>query len=205
MSKLPEDAYAFYVSLGPKRSYRAVAEHYSVSKRTVTKRASRERWQDKLGAAVRTTQQEVEREAADALSATASRQLRYLFEIQEAIRDVATPQRIRAVVAAIIKAAVQNEDMAAARLLFDRVLGRPRAVPLVGGEMVVPTGLETASEVKDAANQILRAVAEGSLSPEDGQRAMSVVDTARKAVEIEDLERRITELERRASRRSRSA
>ena len=33
--KIPPDAYAFYLGLGPGRSYNAVAERYSVSKRAV--------------------------------------------------------------------------------------------------------------------------------------------------------------------------
>lgn len=48
MARLPENAFDVYVSLGPERSHRAVAEHFGVSKRTVTKRAMNENWTDKL-------------------------------------------------------------------------------------------------------------------------------------------------------------
>jgi hypothetical protein len=54
--KLPLDAFSYYASLAPeKRSYQAVADHFSVSKRTVGKRALKEKWQDRL--------KEIEREA----------------------------------------------------------------------------------------------------------------------------------------------
>ena len=46
--KIPSDAFEYYVSLGPGRSYRAVAEHYEVTKRAVTKHAGREGWAERL-------------------------------------------------------------------------------------------------------------------------------------------------------------
>lgn len=46
--KLPDDAFAFYVAMGPERSYRAVAEHYQTTKRTVTRAAMREDWSGRL-------------------------------------------------------------------------------------------------------------------------------------------------------------
>ncbi len=48
MTKLPADAFELYFSLGPERSHRAVAEHFGVSKRTVTKRATKENWRERL-------------------------------------------------------------------------------------------------------------------------------------------------------------
>ena len=43
--KIPLDAFAFYVSLGPGRSYQKVAEQYGVTKRAVVNVATRDRWQ----------------------------------------------------------------------------------------------------------------------------------------------------------------
>ena len=48
MKKIPTDAFDFYFSLGPGRSYQAVADRYSVSKRAVTNLAKREDWQQRL-------------------------------------------------------------------------------------------------------------------------------------------------------------
>lgn len=47
--KIPQDAFQFYVSLGPERSYQRVAEEYGVSKRAVTRHATKEAWQSRLG------------------------------------------------------------------------------------------------------------------------------------------------------------
>jgi len=46
--RIPPDAFDFYVGLGPERSYQLVADHYSVSKRAVTKLAVREDWAQRL-------------------------------------------------------------------------------------------------------------------------------------------------------------
>jgi hypothetical protein len=43
--KIPPDAYAFYLGLGPGRSYQAVAERYVVTKRAVAFCADRGHWQ----------------------------------------------------------------------------------------------------------------------------------------------------------------
>jgi transposase-like protein len=48
MRKLPPDAFDYYFSLGPGRSYEAVAKHYGVAKRTVTSLAKRGNWQGRL-------------------------------------------------------------------------------------------------------------------------------------------------------------
>jgi hypothetical protein len=47
-AKIPPDAFDFYASLGPSRSYQAVAARYGVSKRAVVKLALRERWTERM-------------------------------------------------------------------------------------------------------------------------------------------------------------
>ncbi len=46
--KLPDEAFEFYVNLGPDRSYEKVAEEYGISKRGVTKAAGRDNWVGRL-------------------------------------------------------------------------------------------------------------------------------------------------------------
>ena len=46
--KIPADAFDYYFSLGPSRSYQVVAEKYQVTKRAVTSVAKREDWQRRL-------------------------------------------------------------------------------------------------------------------------------------------------------------
>lgn len=46
--RLPDDAFEHYVSLGPERSYQAVADHYDVAKVTVTRHAKAQDWQGRI-------------------------------------------------------------------------------------------------------------------------------------------------------------
>lgn len=46
--KLPSDAFAMYVAMGPARSYQAIADHFKVVKRTVVRCAGREDWSGRL-------------------------------------------------------------------------------------------------------------------------------------------------------------
>ncbi len=47
-TRIPPEAFDFYVGLGPERSYRQVANRYGVSKRAITKLAVREDWSARL-------------------------------------------------------------------------------------------------------------------------------------------------------------
>lgn len=46
--KIPPEALSVYLSLGPGRSYEAVARHFGVSKRAIVDRAKKEKWQDRV-------------------------------------------------------------------------------------------------------------------------------------------------------------
>jgi hypothetical protein len=80
--KLPPDAFAFYVGLGPERGYQAVANHYQVSKQAVTRLAGREGWQKRLEAIDRQAQEKAEQRAAESLDVMNERHLKTLQVIQ---------------------------------------------------------------------------------------------------------------------------
>lgn len=61
MQRLPDEAFASYVNLGPGRSYQAIADQYGVHKRTVVRTAEREQWATRLAAI-----EQKAREAVDA-------------------------------------------------------------------------------------------------------------------------------------------
>lgn len=48
IKKLPANAFEVYLGLGDQRTYAAVARQFNVSKRAVTKRATQEKWTDRL-------------------------------------------------------------------------------------------------------------------------------------------------------------
>jgi len=47
-AKIPDEAFDFYLGLGPSRSYQAVADRYGVTKRAVVKHAMRDKWAERL-------------------------------------------------------------------------------------------------------------------------------------------------------------
>ncbi|MBN1443720.1 MAG: hypothetical protein JXA90_13505 [Planctomycetes bacterium] len=81
-SKLPFEAFDYYYSLGPGRSYTAVAEYYGVSKRAVTSRALKERWQERILDVERQARENVNKKCAETLEEMTERHLRVLKAIQ---------------------------------------------------------------------------------------------------------------------------
>lgn len=80
--KIPPDAFTFYASLGPKRSYQAVAEHFSVSKRAVTGVADREKWQERLVEIEKKARDKTDEKVVETLEEMNVRHLKVLRFIQ---------------------------------------------------------------------------------------------------------------------------
>ena len=90
--KIPEDAFTYYMSLGPDRSYSKVATKYGVSKRAIANRAKADDW---AGRAERIQQESRARQDAgivDAFDEMNQRHLKVLKVIQgkalEALRTL---------------------------------------------------------------------------------------------------------------------
>jgi len=81
-TKLPLDAYEYYFSLGPSRSYQAVADHYGVSKRAVTKRAAKEDWQARIAEREIRVRDTVAKRTEETLEEMMERHLRQVKAIQ---------------------------------------------------------------------------------------------------------------------------
>jgi len=76
--KIPTNAFEYYFSLGPGRSYQAVAAHYVVTKQAITKVAQKERWAERLAELeVQARQRSTER-AAETLEEMNERHLKIL-------------------------------------------------------------------------------------------------------------------------------
>jgi hypothetical protein len=73
--KIPADAFSFYVSLGPRRSYDAVAAKYGASRRGVADHAKREHWQERVAKLETRARADAETKAAESLEAMNQRHL----------------------------------------------------------------------------------------------------------------------------------
>ena len=90
--KLPKEAFSFYVALGPGRSYAKVAEHFGTDKRTVTRRATKENWPERLQQAEEKARETTEEDAVEILREMNVRHLRIAKALQgkalEALRSL---------------------------------------------------------------------------------------------------------------------
>ena len=82
MKKLPDDAYAIYLAMGTRRSHQAVAKQCGVDKKTVTNRATKEHWKERVAEHERKLLEESERKAHETLGAMDDRQLKVAGYIQ---------------------------------------------------------------------------------------------------------------------------
>ncbi|AOF82456.1 hypothetical protein BSY238_106 [Methyloversatilis sp. RAC08] len=82
-------------------------------------------------------------------------------------------------------------DLAAARLVIERLAPPVRERPI---SLDLPD-TATAEGVSKAQQIVLEAVGSGDLFPGEGQTLAGILETRRKALETEELERRITALE----------
>ncbi len=111
--KIPSDAFEFYFSLGPSRSYQAVAEKYAVTKRAVTNLAKREDWQRRLAEIEAKAREEADKKNAQTLKAIHERQLQSLRLVQrrsiERLRE--TPIETAAEAARALAQSIKQENV----------------------------------------------------------------------------------------------
>jgi hypothetical protein len=102
---------------------------------------------------------------------------------------------LQGVVEAVI-AAAKSGDMVAARIVLDRLVparkGRPVSFPL-------PADVDAAG-LAEVFSAVLRAVADGDLTPEEASAVGSLLEARRKAIELAEVEARIKALEERSGR-----
>lgn len=100
-SRIPSEAFEYYVGLGATRSYEAVAKKYAVSKTAVVNLANREDWQAKLARVEHAAKQRGEERAVETIDAMNDRHLRVMQVIQkkalEALKAMSLDTAIEAV------------------------------------------------------------------------------------------------------------
>ena len=91
--KIPTNAFEVYFSMGPGRSYEALADRFQVSKQAITKLATKERWQERVAEIEQRAQADSRENAVDLLKEMNERHLRVLRAIQakalEALKEKA--------------------------------------------------------------------------------------------------------------------
>ena len=98
--------------------------------------------------------------------------------------------QVERVTTAVIEAASKG-DMAAARLVLDRICPARRE-PAVSVE--IPT-IQSAGDLPMAIAAILQAVGAGDLTPGEAAKITNTIEAAGSAIELHDLDRRIAAIE----------
>lgn len=83
-------------------------------------------------------------------------------------------------------------DMAALKLCLDRLCAPLRATD----RQITINGFNTTKELAKKGDLILMNVAQGNITPTEGSSLMSSITSQSRILEIDELERRITELEK---------
>ena len=109
-------------------------------------------------------------------------------ELHRALMDAVEPRMIAAIAKRLTKAALEG-DVAAAKVVFDRALGR--SAPSV---FRLPR-IVTTADLPKAMNKILAAAGKGEITSEDAARYASIVDVAGRAIAAAEVEERLQRLE----------
>ena len=99
------------------------------------------------------------------------------------------------VIAALIQAA-KNGDVAAIKLVLERVAPLPRNRPV---QFHMPP-IQTPQDLGEAMGAVLKAAADGELTPDEALSIGSLIETRRRTIETLELEVRIAALEQRDPR-----
>lgn len=99
--KLPFDAFDYYFSLGPDRSYKSVAKKFGVSKTAVANLAEKENWQQRIFECERKAREAIDRKTVETLEQMADRHLKICKLIQrkalEALQSLPLSEGMQAV------------------------------------------------------------------------------------------------------------
>lgn len=97
-----------------------------------------------------------------------------------------SPSLMRKAVAVALK-----EGGPVLRLLITQILGPPKAGPVGIGKIRT----ETAADVSKAAQTVIQKAAKGEITASDGQDLAALLELRRRAIETEDHDKRLRELE----------
>lgn len=117
-------------------------------------------------------------------------------DLRRAAEDAITPEHVAAIIRKATAQALQG-NLTAARLVLERTCGRPREAPPEGTpiDMALPR-MDTAAGCNLALQMLADAVVGGTVDMAAAKTLIDVIQTRLKAIEINDLEARLVELEK---------
>jgi len=114
------------------------------------------------------------------------------------VEEAVTPEHLTAVMRRLTRAALEG-NIPAARIVLERACGKPVEPPPAGSPIDIELPkLRTAAECNVALERIANAVCAGSVDREAAKLMLDVIQTRLKAIEVQDFEQRLLDLEKTA-------
>lgn len=119
-------------------------------------------------------------------------------KFRRAVEEAVAPEHLTAVMKRVLRMALEG-NMAAIRIVLERSCGRPAQAPTeaVAFDFDLPP-LRSVRDCTDATDRVATAVCGGQIDGEAAKVLLTVIQTRLKAIEVNDLEARLTELEKQA-------
>jgi hypothetical protein len=122
---------------------------------------------------------------------------RRVSELRAAAEEAITPEVIRAVMKKVSLQALQG-NLAAARILLERTLGRAAEVPVGEPLDIASPKLRTAADCTAALQKVADALVAGTIDTAAAKVLVDLIQTQAKLIEVGELEARLAELEQQA-------
>ena len=120
-------------------------------------------------------------------------------ELRRAAEDAITPEHVQAMIRKFTRMALEG-NLAAGRLVFERTSGRTAEAPVEPEPVAIPMPrLRTAADCNVPVERLMDGICAGKVDHDSAKLLLDVVQTRLKAIEMNDLETKLQEMERTAA------
>lgn len=120
-------------------------------------------------------------------------------ELRRAAEEAVTPEHVAAMIRKAAAMALQG-NLTAMRLVLERTCGRPREATSEGTPLgLVLPRMDTASACNQALQTLSDAIVAGTVDTAAAKTLIDVIQARLKAIEVQDLEARLADLEKQAA------
>lgn len=119
-------------------------------------------------------------------------------ELRKAAEDAITPEHVQTMIRKALRMGLEG-NLAAMRLVFERTSGRAPEAPVETEPISVALPrLRTAADCNLAIERLIDGICKGVIERESARLLIDAVQARLKAIEVQDLEARLTEMEKTA-------
>jgi hypothetical protein len=119
-------------------------------------------------------------------------------ELRKAAEDAITPEHVQAMIRKATRMGLEG-NLAAMRLVFERTSGRAPEAPAETEPLSIALPrLRTAADCNLALERLVDGICKGAIERESARLLIDAVQARLKAIEVQDLEARLAEMERTA-------